>query len=122
MATPKINELTDKQIAVRYSDRVFRPVANTLTVPDTLAGKYMVTVGVIVDQELGDGGEGVLENAIEAIDGVDLAKVIIGTSRLSLDRMPADTQDVDYQFRVQFRMGFDVAPVTLVPVPETQEP
>ena len=69
--------------------------------PDGLSGQYVTAVGVVTNVELSEAQQVTLQDAIEAIAGVTQAKVLIGPTRLSLDRMPTDTVDTDYQFKVQ---------------------
>ena len=117
MATPAIVEKTEDELVVQYSDRVWRPVQRTITVPDTLSGKYVTAVAVVTDVQLNDAQEATLEAAVEAITGVQLAKVLVGASRLSHDRLPADTAENTYDLRVGIRMGIDAVEVPVeVPV------
>ena len=115
---PSITEISDDDIVVRYSDRVFRPVSRNINVPDNLSGQYVVAVAVVTSVQLNDAQEDQLETAIEGIAGVSLAKILVGSSRLSHDRLPADIPDpdsapggqvgTDYQLRVRLEMGYNV--------------
>lgn len=115
MPAPKINELTESDIVLRYPQHVWKRAANQFVIPDALSGKYVCAVGVVTNVELTDAQEVALQDAIEQIAGVQIAKVVIGSSRLSLDRLPADTPETDYQFRVGFEMGFTPAAVEIEP-------
>ena len=126
-AEPSIVEITDEEVVVKYTDRVFRPVRRPIQVPDNLDGQYVVAVAVVVDAPLDDTQETALENAIEAIvtgpnPAITLAKVLVGTSPLSLSRMPADVPDpdgagplsgTDYQFWIELELGYDVKKVSV---------
>jgi len=115
MPQPSVMEISADDIVVRYSDRVFRPVRRDIQVPAALSGKYVCAVAVITSVALNDTQEAQLKAAIEAIAGVDSAHVLVGSSRLSLDRMPADTADTTYSYHVGVEMGFDVRATEVTP-------
>lgn len=115
---PAITEISDEAIVIQHTNRVFRPVSRNIVVPDNLAGEYVVAVAVVTGVALTDAQETALENAIENIAGVTLAKVLVGSSRLSHDRLPADIappDGIDYQLGVRLEMGFTADGV---PVPQ----
>jgi hypothetical protein len=116
MTAPAITEISNDEIIVRYSSRVFRPVSRTVTVPDTLSGDYVSAVAVVTSVQLDDAQEAALEAAIQNIAGVGLAKILVGSSRLSHDRLPADTAEETYDLQVRLEMGLD-AIATPVAVP-----
>jgi len=115
MPTPGITEISDDEIVVRYSDRVFRPVSRSITVPDTLNGKYVNAVAVVTPVALNDAQEAQLKTAIEAITGVDLAHILVGSSRLSHDRLPADTPEATYSLEVRVEMGLNAKQTVIEP-------
>jgi len=107
MTAPAITEISAEEIAVRNSDRVWRRVSRSINVPDSLAGKYVTAVAVVTSVQLNDAQETALKGAIEAIAGVDMAHIMVGASRLSHDRLPADDAQNDYQLHVVIEMGLD---------------
>jgi len=115
MPTPGITEISNDEIVVRYSDRVFRPVSRSITVPDTFSGKYVSAVAVVTNVALNDAQEAQLIAAIEAITGVDLAHVLVGSSRLSHDRLPADTAETTYDLEVRVEMGLNAKATEVTP-------
>lgn len=110
--TPGIVELTDEDIVMRWPDRVFRPISRNVVVPDNLADKYVVAVAVVTTADLTEAQEGQLETAIEAIVGVDLAHILVGSSQLSVGRLPTDipaqvgVEGSDYKLQIRVEMGF----------------
>jgi len=98
---PTIVELTDEQIAMRSPNKVWSTAANELEVPEALAGKYACVLAVVTNLDLTDAQIAQLEAAVAAVPGVVLAKGLLGSARLSTDRLPADTATVDNQLRIQ---------------------
>lgn len=115
MPTPGITEISNDEIVVRYSDRVFRPVSRTITVPDSFSGQYVTAVAVVTSVALNDAQEAQLKSAIEAIAGVNSAHILVGASRLSHDRLPADTAETTYDLQVRIEMGLNAVATTVEP-------
>lgn len=116
MPVPQAVQLTTDEAIVRYTGNILRPVGNQFNVPAALSGKHCTVVAVITNSALTDAQEAGLKAAIEAIAGVDLAQLVC-SSRLSLDRMPADTPEVDYQYLVRIELGTDIVAVPVEPAP-----
>ena len=110
-----LTELTDAEAFVASTSKFIRPARREFTVPDALSGQYVTAVGVVTAVELSEAQQTALQDAIELITGVTQAKVLIGPTRLSLDRMPTDTVDTDYQFKVQIGLQVDAQAVPIAP-------
>ena len=110
-----LTEYTDEQAFVNSTTKFIRPESRQFNVPDTMFGDYVSVVGVVTAVELNETQQAALETAIEAITGVSFAKVVIGPTRLSGDRMPTDTVDTDYQLRAKVGLGLDAVAVPIEP-------
>ena len=106
MPRQNTTELTTDEIIERHCSKAFRPAMDeTPPIPASYAGKYVCAVLVAVDSELTEDQMDSLETAIEALNGVHKAFVLIGPARIPIDRQPADT---DLTIRVE--AGFEIRP------------
>jgi len=112
---PTITEYSDEEIAMNAPWKVWSTAANDLEIPDALAGKYACVLAVVTNVDLTDAQIAQLEDAVAAVPGVVLAKGLLGSARLSTDRLPADTATVDNQLRMQVTQKLVTR---AVPIPE----
>jgi hypothetical protein len=89
MARVNVIERTDDEVRVSDTRKYFRPAVETVSVPVTYAGKYIVLCAVVTDIEASEAQMDSLETSIEAIPGVHAAHVRIGPARIPHDRLPA---------------------------------
>jgi len=115
MPTPGITEISNDEIIVRYSDRVFRPISRKITVPESFSGQYVNAVAVVTSVALTDQQEADLTAAITAIAGVNSAHILVGSSRLSHDRLPTDTAETTYDLEVRVEMGLNAKATEVTP-------
>ena len=109
MARTNITELTDAQVLVANTSKVFRPVfVQTPVIPATYNGKYAVLCAIAVNVQLSEAQMDALEVAIGAITGVHKAFVMIGPARIPIDRVPAGC---DLRIGVEGSFRIDPTPV-----------
>ena len=109
MPRTNITELTDAQVLLANTSKVFRPVfAQTPIIPPSYDGKYICLVAIAVDVAATEAQMDGMETSIEAIPGIHKAFVMIGPARIPLDRVPADC---DLRIGVEGSFRIDPTPV-----------
>ncbi len=121
MARPIIAEYTDEEVRVKDSTRVWTPVNARQNVGAAYTGKYVCYAAIVTDNQLDEAGLDALETSINAIPEVFNSLILVGSSRIPRDRLPANTETEIYKLWVGLTAGFDMT-VELANPPEPPQP
>lgn len=122
MARPTIIEVSDDEVRVRRSEQFFQRVGARSNIGPAYTGKYACFCAVVTNNALTEEQLDSLEQQINEIQGVFNSFVLVGSSRVPYDRLPASNPQFETKLEIGLEARFNMSAEPVEPGPTGNRP